>query len=361
MPLAEKTYEQQIASDRRTGNVDVDAIAEILNGLQLLHDLGFVHRDLNPRNILKHDDHWKLSDLGAVLPPIGRTVTLTEGTVIYSEDYCSPEQRNRFHEAQASADIYAFGCLLHDIYGTTARVPYAQHTAPGKIGIIIEKCTEQSPAKRPAVKVLREMVLETLVELGGVCKVEDHEAESWLNRLNSIATWTGADYEDFARFFAQLDTTVRTPGLGSSWVYSMSTPFLTRLPSTALEVIVARQDGYASRIVEKYCDWVRETAFAFHFSDTVASRLEAIFDAGTPSNKALAVVALIELGESHNRWYVMRTLLRCCGRDRVSSADARRLAIEIRTEEMESQFSRCVQVTSWDTALIASEIAKVCR
>jgi eukaryotic-like serine/threonine-protein kinase len=117
MPLAEKTYETQIHEDRQTGTVEIDAIADILNGLQYLHDLGYVHRDLNPKNILLHEGHWKLSDLGAVLPPTGRTVTLTEGTVIYTEQYCSPEQRKDFHSAQGSADVYAFGCILHDILG----------------------------------------------------------------------------------------------------------------------------------------------------------------------------------------------------------------------------------------------------
>ncbi len=98
MPLADKTYETQISDDRRTGSVDIDAIADVLNGLQYLHEHGYVHRDLNPKNILRHGDRWKLSDLGAVLPPSGRTVTLTEGTVIYTEQYCSPEQRADFHK-----------------------------------------------------------------------------------------------------------------------------------------------------------------------------------------------------------------------------------------------------------------------
>src|SRR5438034_9065626 len=67
------------------------SIADILNGLQFLHDLGYVHRDLNPKNILLHEGHWKLSDLGAVLPPTGRTIALTQGTVLSTEQSLSPE------------------------------------------------------------------------------------------------------------------------------------------------------------------------------------------------------------------------------------------------------------------------------
>ena len=212
MPLAEKTYDQQIKEERRTGKVEIDAIADILNGLQYLHDLGYVHRDLNPKNILLHEGHWKLSDLGAVLPPIGHTMTLTEGTVIYTEQYCSPEQRSDFHSAQASADVYAFGCILHDLFGSPPRTPYSKHHAPGPVGLIIEKCTEPNPARRPSIKVLREMLLETLVEVGGHCKVEDRQSEAWLKKLDDIDSWGETEYGEFVRFFADLDVNERMSG-----------------------------------------------------------------------------------------------------------------------------------------------------
>lgn len=360
MPLADKTYEEQIRDDRRTGSVDIDAVADILNGLQYLHDLGFTHRDLNPKNILRHEGKWKLSDLGAVLPPAGRTVTLTENTVIYTEQYCSPEQRSDFHAALAPADVFSLGCILHDIFGFgTARTPYSQQTAPGEIGLIIEKCTEPNPARRPTVKVLRGMLLESLVEIGGHCKVEDGESESWLARLETIDAWTEEDYGDFARFFAQLDTDERTEGNHHGWVYSLSTPFLTRLHNQALAKIVARKDGVAGAIVEKYCYWVRNTPFLFGFADTVCDRLAVIFDNGTPANQAAVIAAMTELGESHNRWYVMREMLRRCGKDCTSKELARRLSIELRTEELDGAFARCVDVVSWDTDSLAPDLAKM--
>ena len=359
MPLAESTYEDQIAADKSSGSVNVDSIADILNGLQHLHDLGYVHRDLHPKNILKHDGNWKLSDLGAVLPPTGQTVTLTEGTIIYTEQYCSPEQRNDFHSALPAADVYSFGCILHDIFGTPPRTPYAQHTVSGPVGVIIEKCTEMNPARRPSIGVLREVLLDTLVEIGGHCKIDDRQSEEWLKRIENIDNWSDDDYDEFARFFIELDISERSDGHSDSWVYSLSTPFLTRIPVDVFIKIIERKDGAAAAIVEKYCEWVNSTAFLFHFSDIVCSRLTAIFDHGTPANKAIAFVALVRLGESHNRWYVMRCMLRRCG-DQLPKEIARRLSIEIKTEEIEYQFQRCVSEVSWDVNSLASDLAKLC-
>jgi len=359
MPLAEATYEEQIATDRASGSVDIDAVADILNGLQHLHDLGYVHRDLNPKNILKDDGSWKLSDLGAVLPPAGQTVTLTEGTTIYTEQYCSPEQRNDFHSAQAAADIYSFGCILHDIFGAARRTPYAQHSVSGPVGVIIEKCTEQNPARRPTIAVLRGMLLDTLVDVGGHCKVDDQQSGEWLKKIENIDDWKDEDYDEFARFFAQLDIDERSENQADSWVYSLSTPFLTRIPTKAMVKILGRQDGVAAAIVEKYCEWVGSTAFLFHFSDSVCSRLNAIFDYGTPANKAIAFAALVRLGEAHNRWYVMRCMLRRGGVG-LTKDMARRLAIELKTEEIEYQFQRCVGEVKRDVSDLAPDLAKLC-
>jgi serine/threonine protein kinase len=361
MPLADKTYEAQIQGDRTSGKVDIDAIADILNGLQYLHSMGYVHRDLNPKNILLHEGRWKLSDLGAILPPTGKTVTLTEGTVIYTEKYCSPEQRHAFHNAKPAADIYSLGCILHDIFGTAPRVPYSKHTAPGPVGLIIEKCTETNPARRPTVKVLRGLLLDALVEAGGHCKVEDKQAENWLVRLENVKSWTESDYEEFAKFFAELDVSERTQGHELDWVYSLSTPFLTRVPEEALAKIVTRQDGISSAIVEKYCTWAGKTAFVFHFADTVCSRLEVIFDQGAAEDKAMAIVAMARLGASHRRWYVMREMLTRCNKDILHPELAKRFAIELMTEEAEREFRVCTEGVNWDCSSLAPDLEKLCR
>ncbi|MBK1855482.1 protein kinase [Verrucomicrobiaceae bacterium 5K15] len=360
MPLAEKTYTEEIADNKSAGSVEIEPIADILNSLQRLHDERYVHRDLNPNNILFHDGAWKLSDLGAVLPPSGQTMTLTEDTIIFTEKYCAPEQRQDFHNAQASADIYSFGCILHDLFGQYDRTPYAKHSATGGMGVIIEKCTDPKPDRRPSLKILRSLVLDTLFEEGGHCEVDDEEANKWLEKLDSVNDWIDADYDDFARFFATLDTEERTEGLENEWVYSLSTPFLTRLPSEALKKIVERGDGISSAIVEKYCYWAASTRFLFNFADSVCGRLTTIFDHGTPSDQALAFASLVQLAESHNRWYIMRCVVRRSKEDVIDSGLAKRMAIELMTEELEWSFKRCVLTIKEEPSSLSPALAKIC-
>ncbi|MEX1028237.1 MAG: serine/threonine-protein kinase [Candidatus Paceibacterota bacterium] len=353
MPLAEKTYAEQIQEDRQSGSITIEAVADIMNGLQYMHELGFVHRDLNPKNILLHNGHWKLTDFGAVLPPSGQTMTLTEYTTILTELYCSPEQQKEFHKVQPPSDIYSFGCVLHDLVSGNTRTPYAKHSADGKIGMIIEKCTDAIPRKRPPIEVLRDLVLEALVEAGGHFAVEDEQAEEWLDKIETIESWEDDTFESFLRFFMHLDQDARTD-IHSGWVGSLSTPFLTRIPASAFAIIAARQDGLSEAIIERYCEWVRDTAFSFGFADNICSRLRAIFENGTSADKAMAFAALVQLGASHNRWYVMRTALRLCGTD-ISEELAKRLSIEIRTEGIEDQFRTCVGVIRWEKEALSSE------
>jgi serine/threonine protein kinase len=361
MPLAEKTYTEQIEEDRANGIINADALADILNGLESLHELDYTHRDLNPNNILLHDGRWKLSDLGAVLPPSGHTVTLTEQTVIYTENYCAPEQRKDFHRARPSADIYSFGCILHDIFVNGHRTPYQKHTAEGPIGIIIEKCTEQNPDRRPSISKLRELLLDTLIELGGKCAVRDEQASAWLVKLDSIDSWSDDDYENFARFFASLDLHARTDGHQSQWVHSLSTPFLTRVTSDALLTIATRDDGVSHSIIEKYCEWAGSTAFLFHYADTVCSRLTTLFDNGGPQVKALALVSMLRLGSSHNRWHVMRCALSRCSDPDMPRELAVRLRMEISIENGNSPLRRCVSELQWDNNRVHPEIRKLLK
>jgi serine/threonine protein kinase len=116
MPLAEKTLVEEIAECKANGTSPSEALADVLNALEKLHELGFVHRDLKPQNILLIKGIWRLTDFGLILPPCGTTTKLTSiGSAWGTLEYAAPEQSSEFHTVGPTADIYAFGCILHDI------------------------------------------------------------------------------------------------------------------------------------------------------------------------------------------------------------------------------------------------------
>lgn len=343
MPLAQATYREQIKNDQFEGNVTVSALGDILNALQKMHDLGFVHRDLNPNNVLLHDGKWKLSDLGAILPPNGGTIVLTEDTAIFTESYCAPEQRKNFHSAEPTADIYSFGCILHDLFGKGQRTPYAQHTAEGDIGVIIERCTHLNPAKRPTLSRLRSLLFEALRDEEIVSRRLDEKSEEWLERLEDLKRWPEEMVEDFGRFFLSLDTEERANGRDEKYLQSETTPFLTRLSIKTIKRLSKAGKGVTNAVLEKYCEWVDSTDFDFDFSDNVCLRLRSIIEHGGPTQAAAAFLALVRLAHGHNRYFVMRTVVALSRNEQLDSNLVRRIAMELKIEGREHEFKGCVR------------------
>jgi formylglycine-generating enzyme required for sulfatase activity/serine/threonine protein kinase len=90
-----------------------DALREVATGLQVLHALGYVHRDVKPSNILLDAQHnAKIADLGVVQTELTRT--RTDGLSFdhpCSPGYCSPEHAVGTAALSPAADVYALGVI----------------------------------------------------------------------------------------------------------------------------------------------------------------------------------------------------------------------------------------------------------
>jgi serine/threonine-protein kinase len=87
-------------------------VAQICSGLEAAHQVGVVHRDLKPGNILIDEtQRVKIIDFGlARLPHIeGMTAT---GMILGTPEYMSPEQI-RGRNVDARSDIYSLGAVIY--------------------------------------------------------------------------------------------------------------------------------------------------------------------------------------------------------------------------------------------------------
>lgn len=327
MPLAERSLQTEIGEYQQTGEIPHQAFADLLNALEELHALEMVHRDLKPQNVLLHDGVWKLADFGLVLPPVGETTQLTSsGSAWGTEAYAPPEQVVGFHSCGPAADIYAFGCVLHDFFGVAGRVPYHRQTAPGPMGTIIEKCTEQEPSRRfKSIRALRGALLSTLASTPTVAV--GNAAATWAAKLASPAGWSPDEVTDFARAVLRLTS--------QSDIYAI----YSALDEPAIELLAEKNFESWKIVALGMCEWA-EGSFEWSFCDVVAGRLRKIFEVGDLELKACASAAAAELAHAHNRWHVMRSLLVMCGPS-INDSVAARIAIEMQAREIQSKFQSC--------------------
>lgn len=107
-------------------------IAQAAHGLEHAHEMGLIHRDVKPGNILvTPDGRAKVSDLGLVDfledDPAG---DWQKGKIVGTADYLSPEQIKSPENVSPASDIYSLGCTLY--YTVTGKVPFPGGTTRDK-------------------------------------------------------------------------------------------------------------------------------------------------------------------------------------------------------------------------------------
>ncbi|MFN0055938.1 MAG: protein kinase domain-containing protein [Planctomycetales bacterium] len=95
----------------------LDVLQQAGDALGYIHSQGLVHRDIKPSNLLV--DKWgtvKVADLGVaqlLQPEPGSEEITTDGVIVGTVDYMSPEQAGPHRRIDHRADLYSLGCCLY--------------------------------------------------------------------------------------------------------------------------------------------------------------------------------------------------------------------------------------------------------
>lgn len=113
-------------------------IIQLCSALNELHQLGIVHRDVKPSNILiKDDESLKLIDFDAAR--FVKENAQKDTKYLGTEGYAAPEQYG-FEQTDFRTDIYTLGVTMKEMLG--------EGTKNGYLGKIVAKCTRKDPEDR---------------------------------------------------------------------------------------------------------------------------------------------------------------------------------------------------------------------
>ncbi|MGW7431446.1 serine/threonine-protein kinase [Streptomyces sp. NPDC054861] len=171
-------------------------LSEICEGLAHLHELGWVHGDLKPDNVLvMADGAVRLSDFGLTVELEGTRGTHGYIPPLGSPDYLPPERwraplGERGVQVRPSADVWAFGVMIHQVFtGGTSPFPGA---TPNSRGAAVQEYAEGRAPLRLHVAVpefWRAMASDCL--LPGHAERSAHTAASLLERIRAAGRGGG--------------------------------------------------------------------------------------------------------------------------------------------------------------------------
>lgn len=248
----------------------------------------------------------------------------------------APEQMTDFRNATYAADIYAFGCILHQLIDGSPRVPYAvQRAQSSPYDYIIKKCTETDPARRfKNVGTLRAVLFDELRRDSTLAR--SAATDQWASELPNISSWTAQRIEEFVAHLESVQA-----GNEAHVIADLREEHLVLLHDN----VNTDWDLFS----QVYCDWAK-ASFVFEFCDVIAGCLRLL--AGAPRSgvaiRADAAVAMAVLATKNDRWYCMQ-LLHPLTNSMVPDAVAQRIAIEIRANDLAGEFEHCAaEVHGWN-------------
>ncbi|MCI9671902.1 MAG: protein kinase [Lawsonibacter sp.] len=117
-------------------------IKQLCQGLWVLHSMAAVHRDIKPENVILRGSDAVLIDFDAAR--LHKPQAEADTQILGTTGFAAPEQYG-LGQSDTRTDIYSLGVLMNVML--TGQHP-SKKLAEGRLGRIIQRCTQINPAKR---------------------------------------------------------------------------------------------------------------------------------------------------------------------------------------------------------------------
>jgi eukaryotic-like serine/threonine-protein kinase len=146
----------------------VDAVLQIIAGLEAAQRIGILHRDVKPSNCFRDADGTvKIGDFGLSISTAVRTepALTSAGAFLGTPAFCSPEQL-RGDELNARSDMYSVGATL--FYLLTGRTPFEGRNHVQLLATVLEQRAPSPRKFRPDIpQGLAKVILRCLEKQPG--------------------------------------------------------------------------------------------------------------------------------------------------------------------------------------------------
>lgn len=317
MPLAKGSLQDE--ADRFVGKDDgvLHIMRQLCSGIAYVHKLGIYHRDLKPANILRTGtEAWAISDFGLAREAERTTTALTStmqgvGTFFYA----APEAWRGAKYAEAPADIFGLGKILHQL--VTGELPIDSDNVDSRFRSVIRKATR--PRSEDRFQSATEMLqaIETAATAQDRWSSRSDMAERLRERL-SLNTPDDSALDDLLDMI-QSDTREHIRELRGT---------IPTMSQAALERLWDRNPDGFRFLIHAFGEHVEGSSWDFDFCDVIARFFDrAILASQDDDVLHDGVLALVELGAGHHRFYVRDVVAEILQRIRtpdtaISAADA---------------------------------------
>jgi serine/threonine protein kinase len=154
--VAGSTLAETLEKDTLSADETLALLGPIGNALDAAHELGLVHRDVKPQNILlDRSGHPYLADFGIAKTSASSAGLTATGGFVGSISYAAPEQICG-DPITAAVDVYAFTAVLYQCL--TGQVPYVRETDASVMYAHLHDPPPSLPDDSPQASRLNEII-----------------------------------------------------------------------------------------------------------------------------------------------------------------------------------------------------------